>query len=326
MNSTSRFRRLRQTEVIRKLIRETQLSTDNLIQPFFVAEGRHKKYGIESMPGIYRYSIDLLLKAVQSYIKKGGGAGLFFGIPHKKDALASAAYAQEGIVQKAVKAIKREFQDFLVITDVCLCGYTDHGHCGVVYKKQVDNDKTLPLLAKMAVSHAQAGADFVAPSDMMDFRVRIIRGALDKNYLGNTGILSYAVKYASSFYGPFREAAESSPQFGDRKTYQMDYANSREALKEAGQDVLEGADIVMVKPALAYLDVISLLRRKLSVPVAAYSVSGEYSMIKAAAQRNWVNEKEVVLESLTAMRRAGADMIVTYYAEQALVWLNQDRE
>lgn len=319
----SRFRRLRKNETIRALVRETTLAREDLIQPFFVIEGKNKKETIESMPGIYRYSVDLLLKEMEGYQKSGGRVGLFFGIPLTKDSQASAAYSDKGIIPMAVKAVKKEFPQFLVITDVCLCAYTDHGHCGIIKGKEVDNDTTLPFLGKAAVSHAAAGADIVAPSDMMDFRVKRIREDLDKNNFKEVAILSYAVKYASAFYGPFREAAHSAPSFGDRKTYQMDYANKREALKEAMQDVLEGADMVMVKPALAYLDIISLLKEKLTTPVAAYSVSGEYAMIKAAAKNKWVNEKDIVLEALTAIKRAGADIIFSYYAQEVLGWLNQ---
>ena len=316
-----RFRRLRKTQVIRELVRETQLNGQDLIQPFFVVEGKGQKEMISSMPGIYRYSGDFLLKAVERYIRVGGKAGLFFGLPKTKDALGSSAYAANGVVQKAVKAIKKNFPDFLVITDVCLCAYMKHGHCGVLVNGHIDNDKTLPLLGKIAVSHAEAGADIVAPSDMMDFRVKQIRHDLDAKGFTETPILSYAVKYASSFYGPFREAADCAPSSGDRKTYQMDYANTREALKEARQDVKEGADFIMVKPAGPYLDIINLLRRELTIPIVGYQVSGEYSLIKAAAQKNWINEKEVVLESLTAIKRAGADIIITYYAEDVLKWL-----
>jgi len=321
MNSPIRSRRLRKTQIIRDLVRETTLTADDVIQPFFVVEGKNKKESIDSMPGIYRYSPDILLRAVEKYQKAGGKSGLFFGIPSKKDLLASEAYTPNGVVQKAIKSIKKEFPDFLVITDVCLCAYTTHGHCGVIQKNYVDNDKTLPLLTKMAVSHAEAGADIVAPSDMMDFRVHQIREGLDKNNFINKPIMSYAVKYASAFYGPFRDAADSGAQFGDRKTYQMDYANQREALKEARQDVQEGADFIMVKPALAYLDIITLLRQELTAPIIAYSVSGEYSMTKAAAEKKWINEKGIVLESITSMKRAGADIIITYYAEQILKWI-----
>ena len=306
---------------MRRLVRETRLCADELIQPFFVVEGKNKKEVIASMPGIYRYSVDQLLKVLEQYQKAGGRAGLFFGIPSKKDLQASQSYSSNGVVQKAVREIKKRFPEFLVITDVCLCGYMSHGHCGVLRDGYVDNDSSIALLGKAAVSHAQAGADIVAPSDMMDFRVAKIREDLDKNGFMNTVILSYAVKYASAFYGPFRDAALSAPQFGDRKTYQMDPANWVEALKEAEADVREGADMVMVKPALAYLDIISLVKVKLTVPVAAYSVSGEYSMIKAATQKKWVDEKAVVLESLLSMKRAGADIIITYYAQEAIQWL-----
>ena len=319
----SRFRRLRRNEAIRSLVRETRLDKEDLIQPFFVLEGKKRQEVIPSMPGIKRYSVDLLLKAIEQYHKSGGKAGLLFGIPHasQKDLKATASYASDGITQKAVSKIKKEFKKFFIITDVCLCGYMSHGHCGVVEKEGVDNDKTLELLGRIALSHAQAGSDMIAPSDMMDLRVQHIRRELDQNGFQDRPIISYAVKYASAFYGPFREAIDSAPQFWDRKTYQMDYSNRREALKEAKQDVEEGADIVMVKPALAYLDVISLLRQKLNVPIAAYSVSGEYSMIKAASHAKWINEKDVVLESLTAIKRAGADIIITYHAQDVLKWL-----
>lgn len=316
------FRRLRKGEAIRQLVRETLLTKNDFIQPFFVIEGKKKKETIQSMPEVFRYSQDLLLKEIEGYIKLGGQAGLFFGLPIKKDAKASLAYHDDGVVQKAVRAIKKEFPEFLVITDVCLCAYTDHGHCGIIKNKEVDNEETIAILAQTALSHAQAGADFVAPSDMMDLRVKKIRDTLDHEDLKYVGILSYAVKYSSAFYGPFREAADSKPQFGNRKTYQMDPANIREALKEAHQDVKEGADMVMVKPALSYLDVISRLRSELNVPIVAYSVSGEYSMIKAASQKNWINEKDIVLESHLSMKRAGADIIISYYSKDILGWLS----
>lgn len=319
----TRYRRLRQSEAIRNLVRETTLTKDDLIQPLFVVEGRNKAEAIESMPGIERYSSDVLVKEVGRFVKLGGQGVLLFGIPGKKDAKASQAYIENGVVQKAVRALKKEFPELVVMTDVCLCAYTNHGHCGVLRGKEIDNDATLPLLSKMAVSHAAAGADFVAPSDMMDFRVRAIREELDQKKFTNTGILSYAVKYSSAYYGPFREAAHSAPSFGNRKTYQMDPGNIREALKEVWQDITEGTDMVMVKPALAYLDVICELRRCVTVPVVAYSVSGEYSMIKAAAQKKWVNEKEIVLETLLSMKRAGASAIITYHAAQALRWLER---
>lgn len=316
-----RYRRLRATQNLRDLVREATLTKDDLILPFFVIEGKGKKEAISSMPGIYRYSVDLLLKAVEQYIKAGGKACILFGIPNKKDKLATGAYSEKGIVQKAIKAIKRSFPDFLVATDVCLCAYTTHGHCGIIQNHFVDNDKTIPVLGKMALSHAQAGADIVAPSDMMDLRVEQIRADLDKSGFLNTPIMSYAVKYSSAFYGPFRDAAGCAPGFGDRKTYQMDPANKKEALKEARKDVEEGADLIMVKPALAYLDIISLLNETLNVPIVAYNVSGEYSMVKAAAKRKWINEKDVVLESLTSMKRAGANIIITYHALDILKWI-----
>ncbi len=315
-----RFRRLRKTEAIRNLVREATLSANDVIQPFFLVEGRKKKETIVSMPGIYRFSLDFLLKEIEAYIKLGGQAGLFFGIPHQKDAKGSLAYQDDGFMPQAIRVIKKKFPQFMVITDVCLCGYTDHGHCGVVINHEVENDQTVDLLAKMALAHAQAGADFVAPSDMMDFRVAKIRRELDQHQAEDVGIISYAVKYASSYYGPFRDAAHSKPTFGNRKAYQMDSANSREAIKEARQDILEGADMVLVKPALAYLDIVANLRRELTVPIVAYSVSGEYAMMKAAAQKKWINEKDVVLESHLSMKRAGADILITYYAKDILNW------
>ncbi len=321
----SRFRNLRKNKVIRALVCETHLQASQLIQPFFVIEGSQKKETIAAMPGISRLSVDLLLKDIENYVKQGGKSGLLFGLPKEKDLLAKNAYADNGIVQKAIRAIKKNFPDFLILTDVCLCAYTPHGHCGVLNGEKIDNDKSLPLLSKMAVSHAAAGADIVAPSDMMDFRVAAIRESLEDNNLSETAILSYAVKYASSYYGPFREAADSTPSFGDRKTYQMDYANSREALKEAKQDILEGADMVMVKPALAYLDIVALLRQNLDVPIVAYNVSGEYSMIKAAGQKKWINEREVILETLTSIKRAGADIIISYHTQEILPWLTSVR-
>ncbi|MEI7998861.1 MAG: porphobilinogen synthase [Candidatus Omnitrophota bacterium] len=315
-----RYRRLR-NPLVRGFVQENILTPHDLWQPFFVIEGKGKVEAIDSMPGIKRFSIDCLLKEVESYISLGGRAGFLFGLTTHKDTLAKASYDPKGVIPLAIKAIKKNFPQFLVVTDVCLCAYTTHGHCGIVDGDNVNNDKTLPILAKMALSHAQAGADFVAPSDMMDFRVGSIRQALNKEGYTDVGILSYAVKYASAFYGPFREAAHSGAQFGDRKTYQMNPANSREALKEAYQDVEEGADMIMVKPALAYLDIVSSLRQKLSVPIVAYNVSGEYSMVKAAASKGWINEKDVVLETLLSMKRAGSDIIITYHAKDALKWL-----
>jgi porphobilinogen synthase len=317
----NRHRRLRSSKSIRDFVRETHLTANDLIQPFFVIEGKNKKETIASMPGIYRYTIDLLLKEVEIFIRGGGKGGILFGISSQKDKTGKFAYSDKSVVVLAIKAIKKNFPDFLLLSDVCLCAYLDHGHCGLVKDGKIDNDQTLPILSKMAVSHAHAGADMVAPSDMMDFRIAAIRNALDKENLIDTGILSYAVKYASAYYGPFREAAHSAPGFGDRKTYQMDPANSREALKEARQDVLEGADMVMVKPALAYLDIVSMLRKEMTVPVVAYNVSGEYSLIKAGAQKGWVDEKAIVLETLLSIKRAGADIIISYHAKEALPWL-----
>ena len=319
----NRYRRLRKTEALRELVKETRLAPQELIQPYFVIDGKQKRESIASMPGIYRNSVDRLLKSIEQYQDTGGKAAILFGVPERKDAEGTGAYAAQGVVQKAVRAIKKAFPDFIVITDVCLCAYTTHGHCGVVVGNSVDNDKTLPILAKAAVSHAAAGADIVAPSDMMDLRVGHIRQELDRNGFSDISILSYSAKFASSFYGPFRTAVDSSPQFGDRKTYQMDGANRREALKEAWKDVEEGADILMVKPALAYLDVITLIKHQTTLPVAAFSVSGEYSMIKAAASKGWLNEREVVLECLTSIKRAGADIIITYSAEEAMRWLSK---
>jgi porphobilinogen synthase len=316
-----RLRRLRRSEALRALIRETRVEVGDLIYPLFVVEGNKKKQEISSMPGQYRLSNDLLPKEVENIAKLGIPAIILFGIPQKKDEVGSSAYNPKGVIQQAIRAIKKATPELLVITDVCLCEYTSHGHCGVVVDGYVDNDRTLELLAKTALSHAQAGADMVAPSDMMDGRVKAIRQALDGNGLQNIPILAYAAKYASAFYGPFREAAESAPQFGDRRSYQMDPPNWREALREVEQDIAEGADIVMVKPALPYLDVIRKVRDTFNHPLAAYSVSGEYAMVKAAAQQGWLDEKAVVMEMLTAIKRAGADIIITYYAREAARWL-----
>jgi len=316
-----RLRRLRRSEALRSLVRETRVDVGDLIYPLFVVEGTKIKQPISSMPGQYRFSCDLLPKEAESINRLGIPAIILFGVPQKKDEVASQAYHPKGVIQQAIKAIKKASPDLLVITDVCLCEYTSHGHCGVVVDGDVDNDKTLKLLAKTALSHAQAGADMVAPSDMMDGRVKAIRQALDGSGFQNTPIMAYAAKYASAFYGPFREAAESTPQFGDRRSYQMDPPNVREALREVEQDIVEGADIVMVKPALSYLDVIRRVRDTFNYPLAAYSVSGEFSMIKAAAQKGWLDEKRIVVETLTAIKRAGADIILTYYAKEAASWL-----
>ncbi len=317
----NRYRRLRVSPAMRGLTAETCLNGQDLLQPFFVLEGKNKKAAVGSMPGIARLSVDNLLKEVEVFVRSGGRGGVIFGAASQKDAAGKYAVSEKSAAAQAIRAVKKNFPEFLVISDVCLCAYTDHGHCGLLRQGKIDNDATVAVLAKMALVHAQSGADMVAPSDMMDFRVGAIRQALDQNSLGDTGILSYAVKYASAYYGPFRDAAHCAPGFGDRKTYQMDPANSREALKEARQDVAEGADMVMVKPALAYLDIVSLLRRRLSVPVVAYNVSGEYSMIKAAAQQGWVDEKAIVLETLLSIKRAGADIIISYHAKDALKWL-----
>jgi porphobilinogen synthase len=316
-----RYRRLRSSPTIRDLVRETNLSAHDLLQPFFVVEGKNKKEAIASMPGIFRFSVDLLLKNIENYARLGSRGGIFFGVSRQKDNSGKYAYASGSPVVSAVKTVKKYFPDFAVITDVCLCAYMSHGHCGIVENRKINNDKTLPVLAKMAVSHAQAGADMVAPSDMMDFRVAAIRQSLNKEHFEDVGILSYAVKYASAYYGPFREAAHCAPQFGDRKTYQMDPANSREALKEAKRDIEEGADMVMVKPVLAYLDIVSNLRRILDVPIVGYNVSGEYSMVKTASLNGWVDEKSIVLETLNCIKRAGADIIISYHAQDALKWL-----
>jgi porphobilinogen synthase len=307
--------------MIRRMVRETHLSVNDLILPVFAINGKDIKNPIPSMPGHFQLSVDHLIKVVKDAKKSGIPAIIVFGIPDKKDALGTQAYAKNGVVQKAVKEIKNKVSDLLVITDVCLCQYTDHGHCGMVEKKRIHNDASLELLAKTALSHAQAGADMVAPSDMMDGRVAEIREMLDEEGFSDTAIMSYAVKYCSAFYGPFRQAAESAPQFGDRRTYQMDPANALEAIREATMDVEEGADIIMVKPALAYLDIIKTIRNELDYPVAAYQVSGEFSMIKAAAEKGWLDEQAVMLESLLAIKRAGADMILTYFAMEAATYL-----
>jgi len=312
-----RPRRLRKSEGLRKMVRETRLSPESFIYPLFVVHGLKVKRDIESMPGIAQLSVDLAVKEAQEAFGMGIPAIILFGIPKKKDLRGTEAYSRSGVVQQAIRAIKKEVPGLVVITDVCLCEYTSHGHCGIVVRGDVDNDASLGLLAQMALSHAEAGADMVAPSDMMDGRVKAIRETLDREGFQNLPILSYAAKHASVFYGPFREAAESTPQFGDRKSYQMDPANPREAIREVRLDVQEGADIIMVKPALAYLDIIRTVREKFDLPVGAYNVSGEYSMIKAAAQKGWIDGDRAVMEVLTAIRRAGADLIITYFAKEA---------
>ncbi len=312
-----RPRRLRQNDAFRRMIRETRLSVDDLILPLFAIDGKGVKNPIDSMPGHFQLSIDNLVKTSKKACKLGIPAVMLFGIPDKKDPLATSAYAKDGIVQKATSALKNKIPDLNVITDVCLCQYTDHGHCGFVDGQIIDNDATLDLLARTALSHAKAGADMVAPSDMMDGRVAEIRNILDENDLSNIPIMSYAAKYCSAFYGPFRDAADSAPKFGDRRTYQMDPANALEAIREVSMDIEEGADIIMVKPALPYLDIVCRIREEIDLPLAAYNVSGEYAMIKAADKMGWIDGKKVMMESLTAIKRAGADMILTYFAIEA---------
>lgn len=323
----SRPRRLRGSPALRSLVRETRLSADQLVLPLFVRSGRKLRHPISSMPGVFQLSPDELLKEAAKAFQAGVSAVLIFGIPDKKNEKASGAYAKNGIVQQAVRLLKRELPELLVATDVCLCEYMSHGHCGVVHRDDhgicIENDASLKLLARAAVSHAEAGADLIAPSDMMDGRVRAIRAALDGAEFSNTPIMSYAAKFASAFYGPFREAAESTPQFGDRRSYQMDPANAEEALREVALDLQEGADIVMVKPALAYLDIVRRVKDEFGCPTAAYSVSGEYSMIKAAAANGWLDERAATLESLLAMRRAGADILITYSAVEVAGWLRE---
>jgi porphobilinogen synthase len=318
-----RARRLRKNENFRRLIRETKLCVDDLVYPLFAVPGKNFKKPILSMPGQFQLSVDNIAKEAQKAHDLGIPAVLLFGIPPKKDAMATGAFAKDGIVQQAIKRIKNEVPDILVITDVCLCEYTSHGHCGMLEKDAVLNDETLEVLAETALSQARAGADMVAPSAMMDGQIAAIREALDENAFEDIPVMAYAAKYASSFYGPFREAAQSAPQFGDRKAYQMDPANADEAIREMSLDVGEGADIIMVKPALAYLDIICRAKQEFDLPVAAYNVSGEYSMIKAAAQLGWLDEEKAMLESLTAIKRAGADIIITYFAMQAAKLLNK---
>lgn len=316
-----RLRRLRRTEALRALVRENRVDIGDLVYPLFVVEGSGIKQPIPSMPDIFHFSVDQLPREIEEIAKLTIPAIILFGIPEHKDEVGSSAYHPEGIIQRAIRTIKQSVPELLVVTDVCLCEYTSHGHCGVVADGYVDNDQTLPLLAKMALSHVEAGADIVAPSDMMDGRVKAIRENLDKKAFQHIPILSYAAKYASAFYEPFREAAESALQFGDRRSYQMDPPNIREALREVEQDIAEGADIIMVKPALAYLDVIRQVRNTVNYPLAAYSVSGEYAMVKAAAQQGWLDERQAVLEILTAIKRAGADIIITYSAKEVARWL-----
>ena len=318
-----RFRRLRSSGAIRDLVRETYVNKKDLIYPVFVAEGKNIKNPVDSMPGIYQYSVDNLDQLLEEIHGSGISGILIFGIPKHKDEMASSAYDDEGVTQLAVKYIKSKYPDLLIIADVCLCEYTSHGHCGVVCGCEILNDETLPLLCRMAVSLAKAGADIIAPSDMMDGRVAAIREALDENDFKNVPIMAYSAKFASGYYSPFRDAAESAPGFGDRKTYQLDVANGREALREIADDIEEGADMVMVKPALAYLDIVRAARDRFDLPLAAYNVSGEYSMVKAAARNGWIDERRIVMENLTAIKRAGADIIITYHSLDAAKWLEE---
>ena len=316
-----RPRRMRRNETLRAMIRETRLVPEQMIYPLFVMPGTNRREEVPSMPGVHRLSVDMLAAEARDCLQAGIRSVILFGLPEKKDAMGSGAYARDGIVQRAIRELKDKVPELTVVTDVCLCEYTEHGHCGCLAGDEVDNDTTLELLAKTALSHARAGADMVAPSDMMDGRVSEIRAALDENSYHMVPIMSYAVKYASAFYGPFRDAADCAPQFGDRRSYQMDPANAREALREATLDVDEGADILMVKPAVAYLDIISRLRDEFDLPVAAYHVSGEYAMVKAAAAKGWIDGDRVMAETLLAIRRAGADIIITYFAKDMARYL-----
>ena len=327
-DATGRFpiqrpRRLRDHAPLRRMVRETTLAVDDFIYPLFACPGRDVREEIPSMPGVFHLSVDQIAEEAAAAFADGIPAVLLFGLPSQKDEVGSEAYADDGIIQQATRAIKAATPELMVVTDLCLCEYTSHGHCGVIHHGTVDNDATLPLLARTAVSQAAAGADLIAPSDMMDGRVGAIRQALDEHGYVETPIMAYSAKYASAFYGPFREAADSAPQFGDRRGYQMDPANAREALHEIALDIAEGADIVMVKPALLYLDVIRQARDHFSQPIAAYNVSGEYSMIKAAARNGWLNERQAALEALTAIKRAGADIVISYFARDAARWLRE---
>ncbi|MEE8353598.1 MAG: porphobilinogen synthase [Dehalococcoidales bacterium] len=316
-----RLRRLRRSETLRAMVRENRLATTDLIYPMFVEEGSGITSEIASMPGVSRFSPDRLAPEIEQIARLGIPAVILFGIPQSKDETGTSGYDANGVVQQAIRVIRETVPELVVVTDVCLCEYTSHGHCGVIVNGAVDNDATLPLLARMALSHVEAGADIVGPSDMMDGRVAAIRQALDGAGASHIPIMAYAAKYASAYYGPFRDAADSTPQFGDRLAYQMDPANAREAMREVEQDIAEGADIVMVKPALAYLDIIRGVRDRFDCPIAAYNVSGEYSMVKAAAERGWLDERRIVLETLTAMKRAGTDLILTYHAKDVAGWL-----
>ncbi len=319
-----RFRRLRQSQALRDMVCETQLYPKDFIYPLFVVEGENITEAVESMPNVYRYSIDTLDPILEKIDKSGISGILLFGVPKHKDAVGSDAYNKEGIVQRAIRYIKSKYPEMIVIADICLCEYTDHGHCGLIHDHEILNDETLPLLAKMALTCVQAGADMVAPSDMMDGDVAAIRNILDENGFINTPIMGYSAKYSSAYYSPFRDAAGSAPGFGDRKSYQMDCRNVKEGLREVENDILQGADIVMVKPALAYLDVVKAVSEKFDYPLAVYNVSGEYSMVKAAALNGWIDEKKIVTENLTAMKRAGAKIIITYHALDMAEWLKEN--
>ncbi|MDC3412486.1 porphobilinogen synthase [Aquibacillus sp. 3ASR75-11] len=318
-----RHRRLRASNNMRALVRETQLSKDDLIYPIFVVEGSTVKNEVSSMPGVFQVSLDYLTEEMKELVRLGIRSVILFGVPQEKDEVGSQAYESTGIVQQALRQLKHEVPELTLIADTCLCEYTSHGHCGVIHDNDVENDASLDLLVQTAISQAEAGADIIAPSNMMDGFVKAIRTGLDEAGFINIPIMSYAVKYASAFYGPFRDAAGSTPQFGDRKTYQMDPANRREALREANSDVEEGADFLIVKPALSYLDIVREVKDQFNVPVVAYNVSGEYAMVKAAAANGWIDEKQLVLEKLTSMKRAGADIIITYFAKDVAQWLNE---
>jgi porphobilinogen synthase len=321
METFKRFRRLKKSPIIRDLIRETVLTLDDIIYPLFVVPGKKVKKEISSMPDCYQFSIDMLIKELKEIEQLGIKAVLLFGIPEKKDEFGSDCYSEKGIIQRTVREIKKNNINLYIITDVCMCEYTTSGHCGIIKDGCIDNDGTIKLLTKSALTHVQAGADMVAPSDMMDGRVKAIREILDENGFVETPIMSYAIKYASSFYAPFRDAVESAPQFGDRKSHQLDPGNIRQALLEAEADIQEGADVIMVKPAMAYLDVISKVREKFNVPIAAYNVSGEYAMVKASAKNGWIDEKSVAIEMLLGIKRAGADLILTYFGKSLAKWL-----
>lgn len=323
MELKHRPRRLRANDAIRNMVRENHVRIDDLIYPMFAIYGENTKNEIPSMPGVYQYSLDFFVEALKEVVELGIPAILLFGIPESKDAVGTGAYHEHGIVQEAVRVAKKHFPDLCVITDVCLCEYTDHGHCGLIQNGQILNDPTLDLLTQTAISHAQAGADMVAPSDMMDGRVAAIRQGLDQAGFTNVPIMAYAAKFASGYYGPFREAAGSTPQFGDRRTYQMDPPNGNEAMRETALDIEEGADLIIVKPALAYGDITYRTKQRFGVPVVAYNVSGEYSMVKAAAAKGWIDEQRIVMESLVGMKRAGADLIITYHAIDAARWLQK---